>query len=1446
MYILHLSDLHFGNSTEADTWYDQLSADLHNSLKVTHLDALILSGDIANYCTIEEYKVAEQFLKELCQEFSLNPDQITLAPGNHDIDWRTTDWNKPGDIAYDTKRKAECKPDELKDDDICIKQGDSTFFVRNEAKYKKRFENFSKFYETIKGKPYSLEYEEQYTLDHFSEQNLLILGLNSAWHLDHCFKDRVTIHPGALNNALKKIRQNVNFQKCLKMVVWHHPVQSGKSDCINDINFMQRLEDDGFRIFIYGHIHKTSIHRYTHNDLSEPLTGIGAGTFGAPTKELVPGYPWQYNLLELNKNQIIVHTRKKEDNSGAWTEDLRWKLPEKEGKQSKYVINLGPIKEVLQPDWGDGPNVERFYGREEDLKILKRYIDKERLPLIILSGPVGMGRTTLAIKLGQELEANYEGSIIYRSFKGKYAKEVFPELDNCLKNHRSLLILDDIEERLGADNDKDQFHQSVLKLIDKQKNQSCVLVIVDSRTTDLSRFSLSGQFQWREHELRGFTEVKEVQDFLQRTIEGFPIDETAQEEDWKTLIRFCQGFPEHLKIIGQDARRFEYLSEFFATLNEKAYSKSELLRGLSLDDKLYEIIYWLAIKRESVCCSELRECFVTFEAKARLDHGLSTLVSLGVVEKKDTFYSLSDTFRKLATDNLIKEICDEIGIISDDLRFKGLYRIKFLNRYSLLEARADDHIREAQIDFIIKPILKSFDDDDIINKLKNILLSIQENSLQAPGYLAGNVINFLACLSPDPQNEGFSKLVNYDFSNLVIQQAYLKNVNLHSTNFSNSSIYNSNFLDTFSLVLSVSFSPSGDYFATSEFNGHIRLWHARDRKKVRTFKKEHSSQVWSISFSPNGQTLVSGGQDGKICLWNIDTGECEKTLSGGSDDKNHCVIRSVAFSPDGKFLISSDDHDVKLWEINNEKEPCVTIASKLAINVLSFNPNGSSFAGGAADGNVRLWSAQTRRRIGIFPRQSNSPIHAVAFSYDGSLLASAGGEEGKIYLWDAKKLQLKSILKNDSNTSQMTKVRSLAFQANGKYLASASDDRVIRLWNIDTGEPKLMTGRSAEGIHQKQYLGHTNRVRAIAFSPDDKTLISVGDDQAIKFWDVAEKKCVNTLQGYTNRFWSVVFSPDGKMLASGSDDGTVRLWNPEDGSVKEFEKKHKNWVWSVAFSLDGRTLASSSEDGKIYIWDVRTCTFLGDGLGSNEPDPNTQQRIRSITFSPDGRLLASASNDGTIKVWNVKGETCLENLQHDKERVLSVAFSRDGKMASSGKDKTVCLWHPEEDEDKFRPGRRLEGHTDQVHSVAFSPNGEKVVSASFDREIRIWDVNTGECLNVLEGHTDQILSIAFSPDGQLLASGSHDKTIRIWNATDGQLLHVLEGHEGAVEAVCFRPESKLLVSCSQDETIQLWDVTDGKWVKTLQVDKPYQGMNITGVKGLTDYEKDSLKALGAI
>jgi WD40 repeat protein len=328
--------------------------------------------------------------------------------------------------------------------------------------------------------------------------------------------------------------------------------------------------------------------------------------------------------------------------------------------------------------------------------------------------------------------------------------------------------------------------------------------------------------------------------------------------------------------------------------------------------------------------------------------------------------------------------------------------------------------------------------------------------------------------------------------------------------------------------------------------------------------------------------------------------------------------------------------------------------------------------------------------------------------------------------------------------------------------------------------------------------GHANWVRFVVFSPDGKTLASCGADWSIKLWNVKDGVCIKTLIGHEHEVFAVAYSPDGQQLASASGDRTVKLWTIHDGRCLTTFTGHTDWVRSVAFSPDGKTLASSGVDHTIRIWNI---SQLGDGRdggdGGDRGDggANSQQLIANS-------LLQS-------KIQNPKSKI----LTDHSGWVRSIAFSPDGEvLASASSDRTIKLWDYETGDCL----RTYTGHQGSIYSIAFSVAGDLIVSGSGDRTVKFWDCYGDTCVKTLYGQTNEVCCVAVNSDNQTIACVSLDQTMRLWNYHNSQCLKTWYGHTDWALPVAFSTDGNFLASGSNDKTVRLWHWQTGECLKTLQ------------------------------
>jgi serine/threonine protein kinase len=313
---------------------------------------------------------------------------------------------------------------------------------------------------------------------------------------------------------------------------------------------------------------------------------------------------------------------------------------------------------------------------------------------------------------------------------------------------------------------------------------------------------------------------------------------------------------------------------------------------------------------------------------------------------------------------------------------------------------------------------------------------------------------------------------------------------------------------------------------------------------------------------------------------------------------------------------------------------------------------------------------------------------------------------------------------------------------------------------------KLLTSPSVPSVVKGEWrevatLRHGDWVWSVSFSPDGKFLASGSNDKTVKVWEVGSWREVITLSEHEGAVKSVAFSPDGKLLAAGYGS-TVKIW--EVGSCREVTTLHQRRVHSVTFSPDGKFLAAGNKyiTYRIDDWSKVTMWVTVWEVGSWQEIAylkGTEYNVLSVAFSPDGKFLASGNDCRTVKVCEVGSWGIVAILRGHEGDVWSVAFSPDGKFLASGSgDRTVKVWEV----GSWQEVTTLRGHGNEVNSVAFSPDGKFLASGSDDKTVKIWEVESWQEVTTLWGHRGDVTSVAFSPDGKFLASGSTDSRVVVW------------------------------------------------------------------------------------
>jgi len=1073
--------------------------------------------------------------------------------------------------------------------------------------------------------------------------------------------------------------------------------------------------------------------------------------------------------------------------------------------------------------WGEAIDVATFYGREAELKILENWILQDRCRLIALLGMGGIGKTALSVKLAKQLAPQFEG-VIWRSLRN--APPIQPLLDDLLltlsqqqrtevpatvdesitallqdlQTQRVLLVLDNVESILEAGQTQGAYRPGyedyghLIRSLSESPHQSCV--ILTSREKPIGLSAKEGPaLPIRSYQLKG------VEPLTARQILR---DQGITASAGEGLIDRYQGNPLAIKIAIATIRDLfagdvaAFLAEDTVVFGDIADLLAQQINRLSSLE--WQLMQWLAICREPVSLANLQKKLVPTIATRELLTALTALQRRSLIEQENSTHTFTQqpVVMEYVTERIIAGFVETFGT---DLCATA----EILNTLALMEADAKDYIRQTQRRIIINSIAQQvkarLGTAAIREQCDRLLAHLHANP--QPGYAAGNLINLMQAWQLD--------LTSYDFSHLPVWQVYLQDLALPGANFTGADLSRSVFTQTLGGFLAVAFHPNGQQLATAISN-EVVVWDIGQGRQLFA-GQGHTAWVLCLAYSPDQTMIASGSRDETIRLWDAETGQCLKTLvCSGS------WVQTLAFSPSGEYLVSGgSDGEIRVWQVATIHCQRILSGHRDRILSLKFTADGQTLVSSSQDETLAVWDFKSGDRRHTWHIPLNWTL-AMDLSADGQILVT--GSDGKaVKFWD---LTTGECLKSLPGYS--SRVWSVALSPDGQQLLTASEDKAIKLWDAATGECL------------RTLLGHTHSVWLAAFSADGRSLVSASNDQTVKVWEVETGRCCQTFTAYSNWIQSIAFSPDGKTLASCGEEHQIRLWQLALGSCQPPLAGHTNQISCVAFSPGGDLLASGSDDATIRLWDAATGDCLRVLRGH-------RGWVQSVAFSPREPILASGSHDNTMRLWDITSGECLQILEGHLNRVKTVAFSPDGRLVASGSDdRTIKLWEVESGVCM----QTLEGHSGWVLSVTFHPEQALLVSGGGDRTLKLWNLETGDCLCTLTHHTQRIRSVAFSANGQLLASGGDDGTVRLWDPVSAKCLQIMAEHTRAIWTVVFSPDGETLASCSEDETIRFWDVATGECANILRPQRPYEGMNITDVTGLTSAQRQTLLALGAV
>ncbi len=573
-------------------------------------------------------------------------------------------------------------------------------------------------------------------------------------------------------------------------------------------------------------------------------------------------------------------------------------------------------------------------------------------------------------------------------------------------------------------------------------------------------------------------------------------------------------------------------------------------------------------------------------------------------------------------------------------------------------------------------------------------------------------------------------------------------------------------------ITSLAITANGRFIISGSHDKTLRMWELATGKKVRRFRG-HTGVVTSLAVSLGGNFIISGSQDSTLRMWDPRKGaKCLKVFEGHQGG-----VTAISLAVDGRVVVSgSEDSTLKMWDLESGECRHTLKGHSEKVTAVAVTPDERFILSGSADRAVRLWDFATGKCLRTFKEHTDG-ITSIAVAANATL-AVTGSDDKTVRVWNL-----------DSEVQPYESPLQVCLQQNLEDIqASTVHFRKRMHWS-------KTAWKAGKTIAAYKYLKQARSVSGYERTPESLALNAVISqflprkklDGEWRLWTFAE---------HSERVTAVAATPDGRRVVSGSQDKTLRLWDLTTGKCLLVFQGHSGAVTSVAVTPDGRFVLSGSEDNTLRLWAITSGTCLRTYEGHTSG-------VLAVTLTPHGQFIVSSSHDRTIRIWNPATTECLQIFKGHNKEITAVAVAPNREfVASCSEDRTVRWW-------ERQTGKRLltlSGHKNTVTAVKVDPSGRYLLSGSKDMTLKLWEIAAGKCVRTFEAHQGYVSSLDITPDSRFVISGSKDRTLRLWNIKTGKCTRVFEGHALGVNTVTFTRDGRYLISGSDDKSLKVWEL----------------------------------------